>query len=59
MDSTVIFYVILEGHTYDNECNLNSNACWNDLNTTVVRMGPCEMPLIEFIVAEEELDSIG
>ena len=43
-----------QGHTYDNECNLNSNACWNDLNTTVVRMGPCEMPLIEFIVAEQE-----
>ena len=50
------------GHTYDNECNLNSNACWNDLNTTVVRMGPCEMPLIEFIVAEqeyEEEDGVG
>ena len=51
--------VLHAGHTYDNECNLNSHACWNDLNTTVVRMGPCEMPLIEFIVAEQDYEEDG
>jgi effector-binding domain-containing protein len=40
--------------TYDNECNLHSKACWNDLDIHVANMGPCEMPLIEFIIAEDE-----
>ncbi len=43
-----------DGHTYDNECNLHSKACWNNLTIAVDKMGPC--PLLESIVVEEDGD---